>query len=201
MNDYVARADPADVVAKIDNDVIVPPGWLDACHAVMEAHPDLDLLGIEPPASRVPHFPGMRRSPTPELEESKIVGGHYTDGELVNGKYTDEWVPGYAPCPSIGGIGLMRTKAFLVNEPIKPDGIYGGFTSWQIAHPRIRKGWIVPPLQLFLLDRLPERPWSDLSRVYEARGWQRPWQKYPASAKDALWGWWTPVGQVTYAVR
>ena len=58
MLDYLAHAPllgcVADLFVKIDNDVIVPPGWLDQCVETMEAHPELDLLGIEPPASRTP---------------------------------------------------------------------------------------------------------------------------------------------------
>lgn len=208
MNRYVRMTDPAidpdehcaaDVFAKIDNDTIVPPGWLDKCVAVMEAHPDLDLLGIEPPASRTPHYEGGKSSRAPEFDASSIIGGHYTDGELVDGEYSDKWVPAYASCDSIGGIGLMRTKAFLDNEPLKPHSTYGGFTEWQLEHPRIRKGWIVPPLDVFLLDRLPFAPWSELSKEYESKGWQRAWSKYP---KDStLWKWWTPVGQPQSAER
>lgn len=169
-----------DVVCKLDNDVIVPPGWLDACFSVMEAHPELDLLGIEPPASRVPHFEGGKRSPTPEYHAACTMN---PDGEL-----------GYAPCDSIGGIGLMRTKAFLDNAPLKPHSTYGGFTEWQLEHPKIRKGWIVPPLDVFLLDRLPFAPWSELSKVYESKGWQRPWSKYPKDC-SSLWKWWVPAGE------
>jgi hypothetical protein len=180
-----------ELFAKIDNDTILPPCWLDRCTAVMEAHPELDLLGIEPPASRVPKIAGGRRSLAPETDQGTIVGGYHEDGELVNGKYTDKWVPGYAPCQSIGGIGLMRTRAFLENAPLKPHSTYGGFTEWQLQHLDVVKGWIVPPLEVFLLDRLPIEPFVSLSRKYEAAGWQRPWSKYP---KDStLWKWWKSV--------
>lgn len=46
MNDYLSRK-PADVFAKIDNDVVLPPGWLPECLNVLGAHKELDLLGIE----------------------------------------------------------------------------------------------------------------------------------------------------------
>jgi hypothetical protein len=181
MNSFAMHGDPPDVFAKIDNDTIVPPGWLDQCVAVMEAHPDLDLLGIEPPSSRTPHYEGGKRSECPELTGSVVYRA-------------DNWLKaGYAPCDSIGGIGLMRTKCFLDNEPLKPHSIYGGFTEWQLQHPRIRKGWIVPPLDVFLLDRLPFGIWAELSKEYESKGWQRAWSKYP---KDStLWKWWTPVAK------
>lgn len=174
INSYAALDNPADILCKLDNDVIVPPGWLDQCAAVMEAHPELDLLGIEPPASRVPHFSGGVVSPKPEL-----IGQH----------------DGYAPCDTIGGVGLMRTSAFTSRPPIQPSGIYAGFQEWQRRY-RLKCGWCVPPLKLFLLDRLDFSPWIDLSREYEAKGFQRAWGRYPMSAKDALWGWWqaTPAG-------
>lgn len=37
----------APVLAKIDNDTMVPPGWLAAAAGVMDRHPDLHFLGIE----------------------------------------------------------------------------------------------------------------------------------------------------------
>ena len=75
MNQVFREPGAPDIIAKIDNDVIVPPGWLDACWRVMVEHPELDLLGIEPPASRVPHYEGGRRSPTPEIDGTvRIVG-------------------------------------------------------------------------------------------------------------------------------
>jgi glycosyltransferase involved in cell wall biosynthesis len=184
MNEAFRHPEAADVICKIDADTIVPPGWLGACHAVMEAHPELDLLGIEPPASRTPHFEGGPRKPAPEDDYRTW---HGCGCEAPAGIF---YQSGYASCDSIGGIGLMRTKTFLENEPLRPHSIYGGFTEWQLQHPRIRKGWIVPPLDVFLLDRMPGEPWASLSREYEAKGWQRAWSKYP---KDStLWEWWTP---------
>lgn len=38
----------ADAVAKIDNDVIVCPGWLEEMSLVLAANPTLDVLGMEP---------------------------------------------------------------------------------------------------------------------------------------------------------
>lgn len=167
---YLDKPGGASLVAKIDNDVIVPPDWLDACLGVMEAHPHLDLLGIEPPASRTRAPWATQPSRAPEL-----IGQH----------------SGYAPCDSIGGIGLMRTRAFRDREPMRPHGQngVGGFTDWQLQHRDVRKGWIVPPLDLFLLDRLPMEPWASLSREYIAKGWQRPWTNYRMEDR-ALWAWW-----------
>jgi hypothetical protein len=46
MNHFLQLAKP-EMFAKIDNDTIVPPGWLNACLDVMDASPELELLGIE----------------------------------------------------------------------------------------------------------------------------------------------------------
>ncbi len=46
MNDYLRRKSAA-VFAKVDNDVILPPRWLEECLSVMDAGKELGLLGIE----------------------------------------------------------------------------------------------------------------------------------------------------------
>jgi glycosyltransferase involved in cell wall biosynthesis len=174
MNHYLRHAAP--VFCKMDSDVIVPPGWLDACVTVMDAEPTLDLLGIEPPLSRAP---SIRRA---------MKGAKFPDPR-------PEQTPGplrSVPCPTIGGIGLMRAAAF-EGHTLTPYAVYGGFTTWQTAHARVRKGWIAPALKLFLLDRLIEEPWISLSHQYMQQGWQRDWTRYDPKDKDALWGWWTPV--------
>lgn len=158
-----------ELFAKIDNDVIVPPNWLDECMEVMNTHPELDLLGIEPWMSRTPHFKGGPRSPSPELESSLHSG--------------------YARCDSIGGIGLMRRRAFEKYQDLGQHSIYGGFTDWQIQHRDLIKGWMVPPLSLFLLDRLPIEPWRTYSREYISKGWQRAWSGY--SLDNPFWKWWS----------
>lgn len=178
---------PTEVWAKIDNDVIVPPGWLDRCLAVMENQPFLDLLGIEPPASRT-RAPWTPRGTKVEAPEWAGAGHHVYGGAFA----------GYAPCRSIGGIGLFRSRAFAKREAMKPFATYGGFTDWQERQRDLVKGWVVPPLGLFLLDRLPFDPWASLSVEYIAKGWQRPWTPYDLTAGPELWYWWyTSAGQVS----
>lgn len=46
MNRYVAQSE-ADWFAKIDNDIIVPPGWLEAMQSVTDTNPEVELLGME----------------------------------------------------------------------------------------------------------------------------------------------------------
>ena len=85
----------------------------------------------------------------------------------------------------------MRRSAFANRPPMNPHGFngVGGFTNWQTETADVCKGWVVPPLKLFLLDRLPMEPWCSLSKKYIAEGIQRPWTQYPDSAKH-LWEWW-----------
>ena len=47
MNRYLTTHTPSPWFAKIDNDTVVPPGWLPECLRVLDRHPDVDLLGIE----------------------------------------------------------------------------------------------------------------------------------------------------------
>jgi glycosyltransferase involved in cell wall biosynthesis len=46
MNDFLATCE-APLFAKIDNDIAVPPGWLDVMNDVMMRYGDLELLGME----------------------------------------------------------------------------------------------------------------------------------------------------------
>jgi glycosyltransferase involved in cell wall biosynthesis len=169
MNDYLKRS-AASLFAKVDNDVIMPPGWLNRSMDVMVKCANLDLLGVEPPESRTPHFAGGIRSMCPEL--TALPGAYY------------------ARCDSIGGIGLMRRSAFLKYPDMVPHSTHGGFTDWQLKHGDVIKGWIVPSLKVFLLDRLPGEPWTSLSKRYIAKGWQRAWSGYDPA--NPFWNWYTP---------
>ena len=73
---------------------------------------------------------------------------------------------------------------------MKPHSTYGGWTDWQIQHTEIIKGWLCPPIKLFLLDRLPMEPWASLSKRYIAEGQQRPWSLYDQKDAAQLWQWW-----------
>ncbi len=91
------------------------------------------------------------------------------------------------PTKFIGGIGLMRKRAF--NSLPIPDGIHFGFTRWQDEHPNLRNGWLEPSLPVCLLNMVPFSPWTELSVQYVDRGWQRHCGRYPETHK-ALWEWW-----------
>lgn len=170
------------VFCKIDSDVIVPPGWLQQGLQVMEGSPELSFLGIEPPESRTPApWAPMRMGVTAFPECVPRALRYCTNSE------------GYAICDAIGGIGFMRRAAFSGRKPMVQHSTYGGFTDWQLAPAQrdLVKGWIVPSLKVFLLDRMPLAPWAELSKLYIAAGMQRPWTNYADTTENAerLWGW------------
>jgi predicted glycoside hydrolase/deacetylase ChbG (UPF0249 family) len=150
MNDYLEKRHPAAWFAKIDNDVVLPPGWLTTCLDVLRENPSLDLLGIE------------------AMYPAALDGARVAE-----------------PCGHIGGIGLMRTAAFK-ELPVAAGRL--GFSDWQVKHDVV-KAWLNPSLPVVLLDRLPIKPWSELSQQYEAKNWQRPWKRY-AIGENVLWNWW-----------
>ncbi len=148
MNRYVAQYD-ADLFAKIDNDIVVPPGWLNDLLAVMDGSPELELLGMQAAFTQT-------RGPDP------APGG---SGEHL-------WEPAH----HIGGVGLMRRSAFTSRKPMNAGGRFG-FTGWQERHEPVR-GWITPDLHVCCLDQIPFEPWRSLSLDYMSRRWQREWQPY-----------------------
>lgn len=242
LNDFIRRPG-AEIFAKIDNDVIVPPGWLETAAAVMAENPKLDILGLEPAFSRnvkIAHGPMQPSGGMSEAHgepESKTrcglcgsgnveISGYHPDRCGACGAWSapggwraagDNYLParipsgryyrGYAKVLAVGGVFLARRSAFENRAPMKPHGFngVGGFTGWQLEHSgpkaaaeqrELEVGWIVPPLKLFLLDRLPFEPWASLSRKYIAEGTQRPWANYNGSDMEAghLYGWWDQAG-------
>ena len=84
----------------------------------------------------------------------------------------------------------MRRSPFIrYASRLAPHSTYGGFTEWQLENATV-KGWIVPPLNVILLHRIPVEPWVSLSRSYIAKGWQRAWSSYDPA--HPFWEWWTP---------
>jgi glycosyltransferase involved in cell wall biosynthesis len=163
MNLYVDGSF-ADWFAKIDNDIMVPPGWLDALVQVVTDHPEIDLLGME----------GGR------------CGYPQQDGAPWDGIY------GFEPATHIGGVGLMKVDAFRTRNRIVENGRYG-FTEWQHTYGPTR-GWIIPDLMVTQLDLIPFEPWKSLADTYRARGWQRPvpFPSYDPHWARHYWAWWAP---------
>ena len=70
MNAYLDRAN-ADMFAKIDSDVVVCPEWLDVMMRTLDAHPDVDALGMEPGFGGEVRPPSVARSAVP----ARWIGG------------------------------------------------------------------------------------------------------------------------------
>jgi hypothetical protein len=151
MLDYLGH-DPTEVFVKIDNDIAVPGGWLEALTGVWEDR--LDLLGMEIGMPR-----GLSSLPWPEEEAART----------------------WEPCRNIGGVGMMRSSALLrQHPPLKPNGRFG-FTEYQHTH-KTASGWIFPEINAPCLDRVPVDPFASWSAGYVERGWQREWWQYPQTA-------------------
>ena len=150
-NDFLGRAQ-AQFFAKIDNDAIVPPKWLDISVALMNVDGALEVLGLE------------WRGITGEQPYRPDAADH------------------------VGGLYLARKSIFDVRErPIASD-IYSGWGEFQQKFD-INRAWIHPSIPVFLLDRIPEEPFSGLSKEYISKGWQRPWFNYEPG-QSSLWKWW-----------
>jgi hypothetical protein len=154
---------------KVDNDVCVPPGWLPVLLSVAHRHPRVELLGMEA------GWTGVR--------ERRRGHNRYSVNEAKH----------------IGGVGLMRTRAFEVRRPVPLSlGKNGraGFTIWQHRF-HLRAGWVTPDLEVVQLDRIPEEPWQTLSERYVELGWARAWEPYTLDMKG--WWKWVPSDLLTAA--
>lgn len=166
MLDYLNLEETTTVFAKIDNDITVPPGWLERMAYVMDAHPMLDLLGMEAEMAG-----GCTGHPPPPADPLALTPGSYT------------WVES----SHIGGVGLMRTEAFRCRPTMKAYGRFG-FTEWQHTYHPVR-GWIAPDLLVCDLSRMPGQPWEHLSWEYVGKGWERPWPTQQGM-DPVYWAWW-----------
>ncbi len=152
---HYLNGDPAERFVKIDNDIAVPPGWLDALLSVSDRVPELEILGMQ-------------------------IGFGADHGPDDQGPYS------FVPATHIGGVGLMRSSAFLRRPPMQPAGRFG-FTQWQQRH-RPMLGWLTPDVYCPQMDLIPTEPWRTLSASYVAAGWQRHWPPYD-EASTRFWDW------------
>lgn len=158
MNHYI-RHTASDLFAKIDSDVALPEGWLDAMLGVMERNPELELLGME-------------------AGQTFLAG---RDGIPWDGVYLCE------PCTHIGGVGLMKTERFRHLPPITENGFFG-WTEHQDLY-RWMRGWIKPDLLVPQLDRIPNEPWYSLTMEYRKKKWNREWPLYEDRWASPYYSW------------
>jgi len=152
-------ADPDVVMAKIDNDTCVPPGWLDACVELMKAEPAIDLLGIEAFSPPVPYAPGQKRY----MQPSSHIGG-------IGLMRVRCFGPPRRPLQPRGIAGRF------------------GFTEWQHDNPDVIRGWLTPALPVVLLDHVPRVIWREMAELYVRKGWSRAWGCYGEDTR-ASWEW------------
>lgn len=165
MNWYIENFGDSERFAKIDSDIVVPPGWLDALLGVVERMPHIELLGME--AGRMGP-PGHNGAP---WDWDRPTEGY-----------------GFEKGQHIGGVGLMKTESFRIRPRMKEGDGRFGFTEWQHEYKPVR-GWITPDLLISELTRIPFEPWVSLSAQYVERDWEREWPKYHAKW-DYWWSWW-----------
>lgn len=67
MNDYVGRAS-ADLFAKVDSDIAMPPGWLEQSLEIFDLYPEVELLGLAAGWSMVKAGP-------PNWQPASHIGG------------------------------------------------------------------------------------------------------------------------------
>jgi hypothetical protein len=107
MNHFIERT-ACDVFAKIDNDIALPPFWLENMLSVWTSQ-EIELLGME-------------------AGQTKMAG---RDGVLLDGAF------GFEECTHIGGVGLMNAERFRQLPPIPVRG-YFGWTEHQQLYRWIR---------------------------------------------------------------
>ena len=161
MSNYVSSSD-AEWFAKIDNDIVVPPGWLDAMLQVLDGDPEVDCLGMEAGRGnpRKPEWDGLYR---------------FQDGTHMGG---------------VGLIrvsALQRLPQFAGQDGwTKLQHEYGRVrgNGW------LNIGWVSPDLAVVQLDKVPFEPWMSLTDYYVEEELGRPWGKYHPQAD--YWDWWPP---------
>jgi len=165
MNWYLDNYGDSDFFAKIDSDIVVPPGWLEACLGVIDRIKHIDLLGFEAGRSGPPGHNGAPWDWDRPTEGYSFEAGSH-----------------------IGGVGLMRTSVFSKHPAMGTKQGRYGFTEWQQEYRPVR-GWITPDLLVSELSRIPFEPWLSITAEYVERDWEREWPKYHPRW-DYWWSWW-----------
>jgi len=138
------EAAQAPMLAKVDNDTMLPPGWLRQSLQVMENHPELSLLGIE---AMFPHSgdPGTTRSYTPAEFISGL--GLYKKSAFARSRPRpigqwfglEEWQVAQGPGLVRGWINPAISTFLLDRIPFDPWAVYSNkyvARGWQRSWPK-----------------------------------------------------------------
>lgn len=169
QNLHIQKA-TAPLIAKIDNDTLVPPRWLELALTILAMNPDVGILGLEPiyePAS-VP-----LRDEEYQIEKTEHVGGLFLARASV-----------------FRGVPPPRAHSIY----------FGFTEWQRRVIPSVKKAWIKPSIPLILLDRVPFEPWASHSVKYISKGWQRPWSCYPPDSTVLRWRWPIGTSNIDYSI-
>jgi Glycosyl transferase family 2 len=141
MNHYFAGT-PAEYVMKVDSDIALGPGYLSDAHTVMEANPDLELLGL------ASGWTGVNEGPL-GWEPASHIGGI---GLMRSSAFTSR---PKIPAEGRHGFGVFQDRYDLVRGWLKPDPHalqldLLPFEPWaSLSREYIAKGWqrYWPPYQ------------------------------------------------------
>ncbi len=103
MNQFLQQCSPSPWFVKLDNDVVVSPGWLEDGIDVLRRSPEVDLLGLEPVntpahglrhAERTGHIGGVGFMRTSIFEELPVAAGRmgFSDWQVKHPQYIKAWL-------------------------------------------------------------------------------------------------------------
>lgn len=144
----MARQSTAPLIAKIDNDMMVPQDWLNVSMRVMEQHEKLQLLGL-----------AWRGGPVVATEEYSFQETRFIGGV---GLFRRQVIVDWYDDPLEGAKAQPGRERFLRG----------------IDQRDMLSGWLVPNLPICHLDHVPFEPWLGYGKRYVEKGWQRPCSKY-----------------------
>ncbi len=156
-----ARLSAAPLIAKIDNDMMVPARWLNISMGVMEEHEKLQLLGLAWRGDTV-----ATEGDFSFVEAIAIGGVGLFRRQTIVDWYNDPIEAAKAAPPSERYLRGIDQRAML-------------------------SGWLVPNLPICHLDHVPFEPWLSHGKRYVEKGWQRPCSTYDPemTALWDWWAW------------
>ena len=161
----------APILAKLDNDTVFPPQWINNALDVMDRNPKLMMLGLE--ATR----PCNVGPPPYSFEEAQFISGV---GLYRRAAFREPMRPWSRDGePAYYGLEDYQT--------MRP-GLTRGWIDPCI--PTVLLDRMPPGVG----------PWRELSDRYIAEKWQRPWENYTVAEHHALWDWWADVDGVAFGL-